>query len=437
MYIFAEPVTDEQMEDLQNRNSAKIEAFERDILGLPPKDAEETAEEKDDGWEDIQAKVEEAMESDERGDENVAENGEIAATDSNDQHASASAEDGEEDNEDDSGDEEENGEESEEESEEVESEEEGEEGVLTETTEASQENLEGEVSTGGEPEESQDEELFEPIEEVKVEEVIEEESETDALNEGLSAKNEDEVQETEQEFEEDEAEEVHEEDRETNDTQETQEEEPETIHSPKPNDQPQAPPKMTMADIAQSLKSALMNSTTTSTADSVFLNQIDDESPSSTSPKPPLLAMTLTIRNKVDGRYILRPVNITTPPPSLDSTDDSLDQTSESSSNLHPFSKSLLQPLPPKEPEPSAKWTVEYTLTDVTNHDRAWTLYEACQQRRKKMLDRDEESEEEREGQSYFRLMRELSEKGRVWRKEVERREGGLEKMVLGREREG
>ena len=55
--------------------------------------------------------------------------------------------------------------------------------------------------------------------------------------------------------------------------------------------------------------------------------------------EPPsgILAMTLTLRNKVNGSYILRPENLT--------KDDD--------------------------------WSVEYTLSPVAEERRAWALYQA------------------------------------------------------------
>ncbi|KAB5575678.1 mitochondrial protein Pet127-domain-containing protein [Coniochaeta sp. 2T2.1] len=84
MYVFAKPVTQEQIEEVQNKNKAAVEAFERDMMGLvrdEKDDAEEetpllqeedqSAEEDEetslDVWEDMRLKVEEALENDEQG----------------------------------------------------------------------------------------------------------------------------------------------------------------------------------------------------------------------------------------------------------------------------------------------------------------------------------------------------------------------------------
>lgn len=64
MYIFAEPVTEDQMQEVQTRNAAKIEAFEREVLGLAPHEI--NAVERDNKWEEIQADVQETMDRDEQ-----------------------------------------------------------------------------------------------------------------------------------------------------------------------------------------------------------------------------------------------------------------------------------------------------------------------------------------------------------------------------------
>jgi hypothetical protein len=70
MYIFAEPVEEEQIEEIQATNKAEIEKFESRVLGLSKEDAAE--EERKTEWETLQAKVEESMEKDELGHETTA-----------------------------------------------------------------------------------------------------------------------------------------------------------------------------------------------------------------------------------------------------------------------------------------------------------------------------------------------------------------------------
>src|SRR5207248_4902448 len=88
-----------------------------------------------------------------------------------------------------------------------------------------------------------------------------------------------------------------------------------------------------------------------------------------------ILAMTLTLRNKVNDRYVTRPDELTK----------------------------------------SDKWSIEYTMTEIESPSRAWSLYRACQARRKKALD-DSIREEGNVARNYYiEKMRELSQKGREW----------------------
>jgi Mitochondrial protein Pet127 len=68
MYIFAEPVTDDDIEKIQESKKAEIEEWERKALGLDhDRPSESTRDEVTTGWENLQAKVEETVESDELG----------------------------------------------------------------------------------------------------------------------------------------------------------------------------------------------------------------------------------------------------------------------------------------------------------------------------------------------------------------------------------
>lgn len=90
MYVFATPVTTEQIEEVQNKNKAEVERFEREMMGIvreaeadvetaraiaeeEAKEEEEEEEEDDeeetslDVWEDMRTKVEETLENDELG----------------------------------------------------------------------------------------------------------------------------------------------------------------------------------------------------------------------------------------------------------------------------------------------------------------------------------------------------------------------------------
>lgn len=99
MYVFAKPVTPDQIEQVQNKNKAAVEAFERDMMGLVREEKEESEEEAPlvqeedqsaeedeetslDVWEDMRLKVEEALENDEQGENFVRDAIEDALEDS-------------------------------------------------------------------------------------------------------------------------------------------------------------------------------------------------------------------------------------------------------------------------------------------------------------------------------------------------------------------
>ncbi|KAF6845122.1 hypothetical protein CMUS01_00365 [Colletotrichum musicola] len=84
MYIFAEPVTEEKMEEIQNSNAEAVAQYEKELLGLNTQafDTEDAEVDEEDAsldvaedkewetqafWEDMQSKVEEAMEDDALG----------------------------------------------------------------------------------------------------------------------------------------------------------------------------------------------------------------------------------------------------------------------------------------------------------------------------------------------------------------------------------
>ncbi|KAF1346727.1 mitochondrial protein Pet127-domain-containing protein [Delphinella strobiligena] len=116
----------------------------------------------------------------------------------------------------------------------------------------------------------------------------------------------------------------------------------------------------------------------------------------------PLLAMTLTVRSRVNGNYVERPENL----------------------------------------GPQDKWKVEYSLAEIPLPSRAWSLYEATKARRKKIFDRvnstdddklaDEEKKSARRGDGYIELLKELSRKGRELRNNIEEATVDKEKVVVG-----
>lgn len=101
-----------------------------------------------------------------------------------------------------------------------------------------------------------------------------------------------------------------------------------------------------------------------------------------------LLAMTLAIRNKVNAEYVTRPDILTT----------------------------------------SDTWTVEYSLSEIKHADQAWDLYRACQKRRMKKLVPDEDEEISR----YIQELREMSQRGGIWRRVMDEGDKLRPPTVLG-----
>lgn len=103
-----------------------------------------------------------------------------------------------------------------------------------------------------------------------------------------------------------------------------------------------------------------------------------------------LLAMTLAIRNKVNAEYVTRPDILTA----------------------------------------SDTWTVEYSLSEIKHADQAWDLYRACQKRRMKKLVPDEDEDISR----YIQELREMSQRGAVWRRVMDEGDKLRPPTVLGQE---
>ena len=109
------------------------------------------------------------------------------------------------------------------------------------------------------------------------------------------------------------------------------------------------------------------------------------------SPPEDILAFTLTVRNIVNGEHVLRPENMT-------EADD---------------------------------WSIEYSLTEIEDQKRARALYKACQVRRGKKLEPESIPEDAKLVNDYIRLLRNLSIKGRRWRKEQDRKDSERPVQVL------
>ena len=126
-------------------------------------------------------------------------------------------------------------------------------------------------------------------------------------------------------------------------------------------------------------------------ADTAFLDEIIRESDEVVDSKPEVLGMVLTIRNKVNKSYVLRPTN-------LGVRDD---------------------------------WAVEYALENI-KAPRAWPLYQACKLRRKKTLETLDKPDEQVAANFYLQQMRRLSREGKKYRKQMNRADEGRPIVVYG-----
>ncbi|KAI9813758.1 MAG: hypothetical protein M1827_003548 [Pycnora praestabilis] len=416
MYIFAEPVSEEQVEQIQTNNKAKIDKFERDFLGLDREEA--VAEQPAEGtspkqeWEELQAKVEREMENDELslGLPKSAENVEVgtlegsgdgpglppgmfedislstskAGKEGNGQeglNAAITAEDGEDEGDDDD---DENEDDSDSDSDDEEEEEEEEEDEDTDEDEDDEDDEDEDEDLDEDSNDDDDQEDRQAAEQ--------EEENVKAQREGgngLDADNANELSEQERLA--------------LNTGKESDIIRGGKMQSPDLIDSEHNVQKLTEeATLSNSIKrlfddtdlvSPESNSSNSDTSgDTTFLDEVSKEAlsyvPATSSDQ--LLGMTLTIRNRVNDKYVFRPSNI--------SADD--------------------------------KWSVEYSLAEIPSQARAWSLYGACRMRRKKVLD-DGDDEEDVAANYYLRMMRELASKGREWRKEMDQQDQKRVKVVL------
>lgn len=355
MYVFAEPVTEDQVDELQSANDREVEEFERNILGLGKEDAEAEDAEADDGqWADMQANVEEEMDSDEASltssnqGECLSEHAESENANEEESVASSAGElDVEEEVEEDEDDEE-----------------------ISDTTEQ-EDNLEG---VGNEQLQDHHERVNVVTKHDPVQPVEDKPSkiETGEHTQAATTKVGD--------------------PRQTDDIDNPGAAPQETpthsitesatgelrIESRDPNNEDSAPSQDPNT------------SDFTTQADAPFLDTIAPDPPTGAQE---VLAMTLTIRNKVNDRYVVRPENLTA----------------------------------------ADAWTVEYALAEVENSAKAWSLYQASQARRKKQLDKKDD-DDDKTVEWYIRNLRELSRKGKEWRRMQDEIDRGRGEVVLGRE---
>ena len=449
MYIFAEPVTEEQIQGIQSQNHEKVEAFQRKLLGLeegdPESDREKTEEEK---WADIQAGVQEAMARDELSATNPSQDEDESHTDAKDTHAGVERskvfEDGplyrnrslgsvdedeaaaaagsieeEEEEEVEEDDDDEEDEEEEDEANEDTEENEEQEGVddqdeeLAELEDEEHSQTNAEYFTGERTEGENDgtemgkvtsngNHITESI--VDGEKAIElgmrldsEADQDDPRNlESLAEvdrANQAEVDRANQAEEIWNEREIHEEELESLAHDISADGEQSEVDAALESDRAQRKSGSSNGDSIQSdmeEQPAPDNAEFDTTADQPFLEELDKEHNPATGSE--VLAMTLTIRNKVNGEYVERPENLS----------------------------------------PKDKWSIEYSLEAVPKPTRAWSLYLACQERRRKKLDGFEERQEKNTVNHYMLNLRRLSKTGKIWRDEMDKKDQEKKVAVMG-----
>jgi hypothetical protein len=106
-------------------------------------------------------------------------------------------------------------------------------------------------------------------------------------------------------------------------------------------------------------------------------------------PTGPLMGWTLAIRNRVNGVYVERPEMLT----------------------------------------PEDVWTVEYHIKEIAP-DTRWKLYKKVQDERRKLIGKTTE-EADSSLESYRKVIRNFSNRGRKWREEQDKVDEQAEKQVF------
>ena len=378
MYIFAEPVTEEQVAEIQSQNDAEIQEFERNILGLTRGKGSnaDDAPEIDPKWEEIQSDVQKAMEEDElfENESGIDEGTEGTESNSNRpevfeqgplyaKKSASGADDGadavsaghEED--------------------ECENEEEDED-------EGDQDDLDGNRNRNGDVEESRrqeglneffnDEAEINAADAVKVEHTVDgagTEQNNVALSDDCPVK----VQST------------------TN----VLGEEPNEDDTPSAISRQQGKKAEPITNAEGEGKQEHQTRTGQPLPGSINEEVVQADTAALPSASKDFLAMALTLRNKVNGEYVHRPETMSA----------------------------------------ADEWSIEYSLTDIPER-RARVLYDACQLRRKKKLEKVLVSDEQEAVPGFIQNLRALSRKGRNWRKKQDKMDEERPVQVLS-EKEG
>ncbi|MCJ1445394.1 MAG: hypothetical protein MMC23_005899 [Stictis urceolatum] len=423
MYIFAEPVSDVKMQELQMTNQAEIDAFEREILGL---DREPPSAENDDQWQDITQKVDESVGEEESGEQELVAS--MGLGDASVEEGSDSTRESEEghDNELASQSEDDEGPGRPEtlgveiETELDQNEEELEQDIEDEAIEEVVEQFVNDVDPSVEdtaPELPNDSEHdAAPVPEVALETESDDiQKESVAGADGLADDTDAQLEELDAEIERENLNAVESSSEDVEPSSETAEHE--LLNSADDTEKIQANADNSEPIDANTASRSLGSSATeagstfeaavsgasigevltrykTSAADKTedkTENIIEDK----TQEEPrPLLAMTLTIRNKIGGKYVQRPENLT------------------------------------RESVQSQPWNVEYALAEIAENDRAWRLYRMCKKRRSQVF--GNKDPQERYKQPYVRMLRDMSKQREQIRMEQNEAEKDHEKVVFG-----
>jgi hypothetical protein len=366
MYIFAEPIEEEEVEKIQATNKQKIEAFERSVLGL--EDSELTEEQKQAEWASLRAKVEERMEEDELGIENpdTTEGQNDSGLDElfdeeqenvdNLLSSAAMEEDGHEDDDD-------------------------EDTLIEDLEEDDEESLQD-----GEGHNEEGEEIMIDDPANDLDRVVEGSrvGDVEELDESFEESNLHEQAAAEEilsgDFEEAESDEDAADEQESFADEESNEDELISLESEGDN---------TELIENKELKSDETSSDSTIEDIAVASGATNPGGPfriPQGPTYPPLLAMTLIIRNKVNDRYVERPNNL----------------------------------------QGHENWAVEYALSEVPQPRRAHELYDALKTRRKKAVTRNVDLSKDAWNNVFIENIKKLSKKGQAWRAKQDEIEADL-----------
>ncbi|CZT13316.1 uncharacterized protein RCO7_05252 [Rhynchosporium graminicola] len=329
-YIFAEPFTEAAIEKVQETNKANIEKFEKAVLGVVNRGYSEEDQQKE--WDKIRAAVDESVEHDEAGRE--ASGGDLDTSDLD------SDLDNGEDNED-----------------LAENEDDSEEDDLLEEDELADAVSTGESQEFADGDEVVDEDAEGDDQETDLQESEAEEQEIEDLEtaQGEGAEMTDIVQpEDVQDL------------ADLDDSVEVdQENEDKEVEAQEPFE--------TAKQEADSSEEKDVSNLRMNTGPAIT----EDESIDMNRKPGNMMAMTLTIKNKVNGRYVERPKNLT--------SDD--------------------------------KWSVEYALSEIKNQESVARLYEMAKKRREAANVKTIDMSKDSFNNEFLQRIKAMNEKGREWRK--------------------